>query len=178
LSLKFLSVFLVVTLAVALPAVYPVRCPYCNGTGLVQIEVVGMENIRLVNYSNILVNTVRLGCGVYAMYTSNLTLVLSNNASVPINATILYSTAYNDTGVFTSKYPLVFEVPANSSDFVVSSLQSSQVSIQNSVTLPVLTFTAQLIQASNSTTTLPCPYCDGKKTCPLIELLMPSGGKG
>ncbi|HVP22911.1 MAG TPA: hypothetical protein VMS77_03245 [Conexivisphaerales archaeon] len=176
-SLKLFSVFTVLMVVMAVPAVYQVVCPECHGEGVIHIQVVGMNYIRLVNYSTFVVNTVRLGCGTYAVYTSNVTLLFSNSASVPINATVLYYTSYNESGVLISKYPLTFAVPANSTRYQVTLLEPSQVSIQNAPVLPVLSFSVQLAQASNATLSLPCPKCHGHKTIPLIQLFSLFGGQ-
>jgi hypothetical protein len=177
LSLKLFSVFMVMAVITAVPAVYQVACPECHGEGVIHVQVIGMEHIRLLNYSTLLVDTVRLGCGTYAVYTNNVTLLFSNAASSPINATVLYYTSYNESGVLISKFPLTFEIPANVTGYMVSILEPSQVSIQNATALPVLSFSAQLAQASNATLTLPCPKCHGHETIPLIQLFTLSNGQ-
>lgn len=169
-SLKLFLVFIVISAALSIPAVYPVQNPEGNGTGAIHINVVGMENIRLLNFSTLVVNTVRLGCGTYAVYTTNLTFTFSNAAVVPINASVLVYTRYNESGILIVKAPYTFDVPANSSNFVATAQFPAQVSIQNAPVLPVLSFSAALIQASNVTLTFPVP-----KTISLLQLLVGGG---
>ncbi|MGA1974929.1 MAG: hypothetical protein ABSG92_04770 [Conexivisphaerales archaeon] len=169
-SLKIFLVFLVISAALTVPAVYQVPNPVGHGTGAIHVSIVGMENIRLLNFSSLVVNTVRLGCGTYAVYTTNLTFTFSNAAVVPINASVIVYTSYEKTGVLLSQYPLTFEVPANSSNFIARAQMPAQVSIQNAPVLPTLAFSTALLQASNATLTYPVP-----KTIPLIRLITGGG---
>lgn len=169
-SLKLFLAFLVISAALTIPAVYPMQNPVGHGTGETSISVVGMENIRLTNFTSLVVNTVRLGCGTYAVYTASLTFTFSNAAVVPINATVFVYTSYNDSGILISKTPSTFEVPANSSNFVATANMPAQVSIIGATVLPVLSFSAALVQASNATLTYAVP-----KTIPLIQLITGGG---
>ncbi len=174
-SLKLFSLFTILAVMIAVPAVYPVQCPECHGTGVVNLSVVGMENIRLVDLSTLVVGTVRLGCGTYAVYTTNLTFTFSNVATVPINASVLLNTSYSETGSLISKTFYTFVVPANASNFVAHAQYPAQVAINNVPVLPTLSFSAAVFQASNTTVTLPCPKCHGKGTISLLQLMMGGG---
>ncbi len=172
-TIKLFSLFLVAAAILTVPAVYPVPNPVGNGTGLVQVQINGMEYIKLLNYSTVIVNTVRLACGANAEYNTLLALNFSNSASTPINATVLFNASYSATAVLIISTPLTFEVPANTSGYVITQNVPTEVGIQNAPVLPNLSFAVSLAQASNATLSFKCP-----KTIPLIRLVMQPKGVG
>jgi hypothetical protein len=163
--------FIVAATVISIPAVYQVPNPVGHGTGIMEITIIGSENVKLLNYSTVVVNTVRLACGANAEYDALVTLNFSNAAGVPINATVLFNSSYAANGQQIDSTPLVFQIPANSTDYSVSQHVPTQVSVQNAPVLPTLSFQVGIAQVSNATIDFKVP-----KTLSLIKyILQPKG---
>lgn len=160
---KGLLAFIIIALAIVIP-IYPMPNPTGNGTGEIQINVIGANNVQLTNFTYQLLNTVRLGCGTYAIYTFNTTYTFSNVASIPITVTIQVNSTWNTNGNQLSITNYILEILANSTNFVVTKKMPVQVSIENEPVLPILFCVAVLSQASNGIVTIPVP-----KTIPFYE---------
>lgn len=171
-TLRFFALFFTMAIILAAPPLYQVECPTCHGTGMIPMETSGMESVKLTGFDAVVVSIVRLGCGLYAIYTINVTLTFSNSAPGPVNASVSVASSDKKTGASYYKYPLTYEVPANATDFTVFGEVPSKMYVGSSGILPTLAFNASLFEASNITIYVPCPTCGGSGTISFLRKVL------
>lgn len=161
--------FLLIVCSLAVPPLYPMPCPTCHGTGTISVVTSGMESVRLDDFSAKVVNVIRLGCALYAVYTVDVNLTFSNSARASVNASVVVGSKDKFTGRAYDKYVLTYALPANVSGYVVSETIPAKMYVGSNITLPTLSFWAELFEASNISVDEPCPTCLGHGTVSFLR---------
>lgn len=179
-SVRSFAVFFILVGVLAIPSTYQVPCPIEQS--VIEVPVSGMASVKLDAFNASVVNVVRLGCGLYAVYTVKVTLAFSNTAEAPVNASVMVYSRDSVTGTLYYQYPLTHEIPPQSKGFVVVDQVPAKLYV-GAGGLPVLAFSAQLFEASgvsSVTVAVPSSACGGKETVSLLKwifLEMTSGNR-